>query len=702
MELKQHLNIDDILYSDNVAESMDADDLDYIGECVFNEYENDKNSRSEWETRYADAMEMAMQVTQQKTFPWPNASNVKFPLITIAALQYHARAYPALVPGENVVKARIIGEDTDGSKMARAKRVTDHMDFQVTEEDTQWEESMDKLLLVQPILGSAFKKTYFDTSKGHNVSELVFPKDLVVNYYTTSLETASRVTHVVYLTRNQCYERQKAGLFCEFTEGNTPTPPKADSITASRDQEQGITPPPLDADTPYTILEQHRLLDLDGDGYAEPYIVWLREDTKQVLRIVARFLKENVTYTKDGVHIQSIKAEHFFTKFPFIPSPDGGFYDMGFGLLLGSLNHAIDTAINQMVDQGTMYSTSGGFLSRGVRVRGGDYTFRPNEFKRTDTSAEELAKGIVPLPTREPSGVLFQLLGLLIEYGTKIGMATDPLVGQNPGQNTPAETSRNTIVQGEKVFNGIYKRTYRSLKEEFRKLYHLNYLYADILAPNGKYEYGGGYALYEDYFESDKSIVPAADPNVSSETQQVAQATTVFQLSANTPGFDRYQATKRLLSALKVSDIEQIFPDPKGPNAIPPQPNPKVLIEQAKEQTKQLKIKTEKDIKLAQLSQEAELQQVEMAKLEAEAILALAKARETDNGHAIALLNTMLGAAKQRQEGVLSMIQVLLKQKEVENNADSTAMGRMAKPKRNAGVSGSTQQGVQPGGKAVR
>lgn len=697
MELKKHLDIDTILDSDNIAESMDADDLDYIGNCVFNDYENDKDSRADWETRYADAMEMAMQVTQQKTFPWPNASNVKFPLLTIAALQYHARAYPALIPGENVVKARIIGEDTDGSKMARAKRVTEHMDFQVTEEDTQWEESMDKLLLVQPILGSAFKKTYFDTAKGHNVSELVFPKDLVVNYYTTSLETASRITHVIYLTRNQCYERQKAGLFLEFTEGKSPTPPKADVITDSRDQGQGITPPPLDADTPYTILEQHRLLDLDGDGYAEPYIVWLREDTKQVLRIVARFLKENVTYTKDGEHIQSIKAEHFFTKFPFIPSPDGGFYDMGFGLLLGSLNHAIDTAINQMIDQGTMYSTSGGFLSRGVRVRGGDYTFRPNEFKRTDTSAEELSKGIVPLPTREPSAVLFQLLGLLIEYGTKIGMATDPLVGQNPGQNTPAETSRNTIAQGEKVFNGIYKRTYRSLKEEFRKLYHLNYLYADILAPNGKYEYGGGYALYEDYFESDKSIVPAADPNVSSETQQVAQASTVYQLSTNTPGFDRYQATKRLLIAMKVPDIEQIFPDPKGPNAIPPQPNPKVLIEQAKEQTKQLKIQTEKDIKLAQLAQEAEHAQAEMVKLEAEAILALAKARETDNGHAIALLNTMLGAAKQRQEGIFSMIEVLLKQKEVENNADSTAMGKLAKPKRNPGSNGSTQKRVQPG-----
>ena len=250
MELKEHLDLDTILNSDNVAEFMDADDLDYIGNCVFNDYENDKNSRGDWETRYADAMEMAMQVTQQKTFPWPNASNVKFPLLTIAALQYHARAYPALIPGENVVKARIIGEDTDGSKMARAKRVTDHMDFQITEEDTQWEESMDKLLLVQPILGSAFKKTYFDTAKGHNVSELVFPKDLVVNYYTTSLETASRITHVIYLTRNQCYERQKAGLFLDFTEGKSLTPPKTDVITDSRDQEQGITQPPLDADTP--------------------------------------------------------------------------------------------------------------------------------------------------------------------------------------------------------------------------------------------------------------------------------------------------------------------------------------------------------------------------------------------------------------------------------------------------------------------
>jgi chaperonin GroES len=692
MDFKQHLTMDSILGSYNVAELMDEDDLRALGTQVFQNYDADQNSRGSWEEMYAESMNLAMQVMEEKTFPWPNASNVKFPLITIAALNYHARAYPALIPAEGAVLCRVIGDDIDGKKLARAERVRNHMNFQLTEEDTQWEEGMDKALLVQSIIGCAFKKTYYDAVSNINRSELVFPKDLVVNYYTKSLEKAPRVTHVVYMSRNDIHEREMAGLYVK-TDINNKTIPIEDNIQYQQDKEQGITAPSMDESTPYTILEHHCFFDLDGDGYAEPYVVWVRADTQQVLRVIARFYTDSIRYTKDGLSIQSIVPELYFTKIPFIPSPDGGFYDMGFGLLLGATNETINTIINQLTDAGTMATTSGGFLSRGIRIRGGDYSFRPNEWKRTETTGEELKNGLVPLPVREPSPVLLQLLQLMIEFGTKIGMATDPMTGVSPGQNTPAETSRTTIQQGEKVFNGIYKRTYRALKEEFRKLYRLNYIYAAELAPTGKFEYAGtegagGSADYQDYFESDKSIVPAADPNISSDTGKMEQAMFLHGLASSSPGFAPYEVMKRILKAAKISNPEQVYPDPKGPNAIPPQPNPKVQIEQMKNQFQEKKLQLEAQMEQIQMQMDMQLNQAKIMKLEAEAANLMAQADDVKNGHMIALLNLQIAAAKDTQAHYQSGVKMLYDVIQGERkNAREERVGALEKPAGNAGGS---------------
>jgi chaperonin GroES len=181
-----------------------------------------------------------------------------------------------------------------------------------------------------------------------------------------------------------------------------------------QDKAQGLQPPePNDSSTPIEMLEQHCHIDFDGDGYAEPYIVYVRRDNKKVARIVARYTQKDIEVNESGV-ILSIKAEQYFTKYPFIPSPDGGFYDLGFGVLLGPLNESINTIINQLVDAGTMANTAGGFLSRGIKLRGGNYTFNPMEWKHVDTTGDDLRKGIVPLPVREPSQVMFTLLNLLI------------------------------------------------------------------------------------------------------------------------------------------------------------------------------------------------------------------------------------------------------------------------------------------------
>ncbi|HEY6021970.1 MAG TPA: hypothetical protein VIY48_19535, partial [Candidatus Paceibacterota bacterium] len=264
MDLNAKLQLSKIIASPNIAEMLDDHDLMHIGTTVVTEFENDLSSRQEWETKMSDALKLAMQVTEDKTFPWPGASNVKFPLITIAALQYHARAYPALISAPSLVKCRVVGEDKDGQRTLRAKRVETHMSYQIFEEDYDWEEEMDKTLLVQSIMGCAFKKTYFNPIKGYNDSDLVLPKDLVISYYTKSFEQSRRYTHVIELSRNDLIERERRGLFCEGSDSRPALRP-SEGLDVIKDKSQGINQVQQDETQPYELLEQHRWLDLDGD-----------------------------------------------------------------------------------------------------------------------------------------------------------------------------------------------------------------------------------------------------------------------------------------------------------------------------------------------------------------------------------------------------------------------------------------------------
>lgn len=645
------LKISDVLLSDNVAELLDEATLQQIGRDCVHEFELDKTSREDWERRTEKALKLALQVLEEKSFPWPNASNVKFPLITIAALQYHARSYPALIRGTNVVKCRVVGDDESGKLSTRANRVERHMSYQILEEDENWEDQMDKVLITQPIVGCAFKKIYYDPIKQHNISENIFAKDLVVSYYTKSLETAPRISHVIYLSSNDIYERVQAGLYREVDLLINRQPP-ADTLQLAQDKAQGISPAQEDKDKPFELIEQHRWLDLDEDGYKEPYIVVVHKDSKEVLRIVARFLPTGVKYK--GNTVIKIDAENFFTKYPFIPSPDGGFYDLGFGALLGPLNESINTLINQLIDAGTMANTAGGFLARGIKVRSGTTSFQPNEWKPVESTGDDLRKGIMPLPVREPSQVLFTLLSLLINYGERIGGAVDIMVGENPGQNTPAETSRTMAEQGMKIFSGIFKRTYRGLKEEFRKLYRLNQLHLD-----GKVKFGETEITSEDYVGDPSDIRPAADPNMVSDSQRLLQSQHLIQIANPALGYNMYEVHKRLLEAYGIEEIEKVLPNPKGPNAPKPFVPPKVQETQMKEQTKLKKIESDTQIKMAELQMEAQLNQAKIDKLQAEALLALEQADSEQSKVQIAAINAQIGAAKTKQEHLLKTIEML-------------------------------------------
>ena len=663
MNLKDKHDLNEIMYEANIAERLCKEDLEAIGMQVVKDFDNDLLSRSTWEKRTEASLKLALQVAETKNFPWPNASNVKFPLITIAALQYHARSYPVLIDSDLPVKCRVVGDDTDGLRSLRSTRVEQHMSYQILEEDEDWESEMDKVLITQPIIGCAFKKTYYDPIKRHNVSENVLAKDLVVNYWTKSLESADRVTHVLQMTKNEIYERVARNLWLDVSEGRQQTYSsiaQGNTLQAAQDKAQGMNPPePNDTSTPIEILEQHRHIDLDDDGYAEPYIVFVRRDNKKVARIVSRYTQSDIERNKKG-KILSIKSEQYFTKYPFIPSPDGGFYDLGFGVLLGPLNESINTIINQLVDAGTMANTAGGFLSRGIKLRGGNYNFNPMEWKHVDTTGDDLRKGIVPLPVREPSQVMFTLLNLLINYGERIGGAVDIMTGQNPGQNTPAETTRTMAEQGMKIFNGIFKRTHRSLIQEFRKLYRLNQIFITENTPYVSNAQSTGLVLAEDYKGPVTDVMPTADPSITSDAQRMNQAMAIAQRVAATPGlYNRYEVEYTFLKAMKITNIEKVLPDPKGPNAVPAPVNPKLQIEQLKVQAKQASDQLAMKMALLELMSKAELQQAEIQKLQAEAeAIKIGIATEGEKMR-IQEINMQIALQRERREGILGSIQAM-------------------------------------------
>lgn len=724
MEFATKLTIDaSYLASPNLVSKIDEEDLTLIGNMVVEDFDRDKDSRSDWEDRMNVAMKLALQVCENKTFPWQGAANVKFPLVTIAAIQYQSRAYPALVSGPHPVAARPIGQrpnpkippglaqaaqqDQQAAALyqqmvqqaqqalfdynaltARATRISNHMSYQLLEEDMTWEENQDRALLIQAIMGCVFKKTYFDAIKGHNVSECVSPRDLVVSYYTKTVETAPRLTHLLYLSSNDCYERVARGTFAAFYDDSPPPEPvltQQDNQVA--DERQGTHQRSDDIDAPYEILEQHRGLDLDHDGYAEPYVITVRYDTKQVLRIVPRFTRKDITWNKAGkiIRIDPIQA---FTKYTFIPSPDGGFYDLGFGGLLGPINETIDSAINQLLDAGTLANAGGGFLGRGFRNKKGEYRFKPGEWKTVDSTGDDLRKNVMPLPTPQPNATLFQLLSLLIDYSESIAGATDILQGKNPGQNTPAETSRAMVEQGMKVFNGIYKRTHRAFTQELRKMYRLNTIYFSEDAPyyvSASYKAFGSMA--NDYDGAALLICPSADPFYMSDAQRLNQALAMRDASVTSPGYDHYQVNLFYLEALKVATPDRFLPDPTGPYAIQPGIDPKIQIEQMKQQTKQAADANNYKLRLVELTQSAEKLAAEIKKLEADSVLAMAQAGGIEAGHQIALLDAQIAAKKNHLDGVMEALHLLhevINSKESANGTKPSGTGGVGSSSGNA------------------
>lgn len=646
----------------NLCDQFNKADLDRIGQECASGLKRDEASRLVWMKRNEAGMDLALQVQKDKNFPWPGCSNVAFPLVTIAAMQFHARAYPAIISGTDVVKCEVVGPDPTGQKSARADRISTHMSWQVLKQDRPWEPQTDVSLLNLSIVGCNFMKSYYGQAR-HNVSELVLAKDLVINYWAKSVNDCQRKTHLIPMFRNEIRERILKGLFRDVLEeawyrsGSPPT--SFSQKQMEQDNRQGVMPPQSDETTSFQIAEQHVNIDLDNDGYAEPYIITFEITSMTVLRIVCRFDSEadieRVAAGPRSGEIIKITAIEYFTKKTFIPSPDGGQYDVGFGVFLGPLNEATNSILNQLIDCGTMQTTAGGFLGRGAKIRGGVYQFTPFSWNRVDSTGDDLRKSIYPLPANEPSQVLFQLLGLLIDYTNRISGSTDMMVGESPGQNTPAETARTMVEMGQKIYTAIFKRVWRSMQEEFRKLYMLNARFLDDDQENP------GGATKADYIGNPDEICPAADPNVTSDAMKLNQAREMKASAMQTPGYNKDAVEVRYLKALQVPGIQEVFPGSAGQT--PPE-DPEVtavkLKQQGAMQLKQMELQQRGQEFALTLMEEQRMNNAKIMELAAKAENEAANA-ETEKAYAqVAIINAHISAMKTRNEQLDMQISHLL------------------------------------------
>lgn len=619
----------DIYSATSIVDLLDEELLEEIASDVIAGYEADKSSMADLTEFLSEAMQIAKQVKTEKSTPWEGASNVLYPLIATASMSFAARTYPEIIRNGKVVECAVLGADPSGEKEDRAHRISQHMSAQLLVEDPEWESDTDRLLSCLAVVGTVFKKTFYDEYYQRNRSIMCTPDSIFVNKDIKSLETAERISHILYMSPNDVIARIRLGIFADLE----------DDI--EKLEESGG-----DNETVNTLIEQHCFLDLDEDGYKEPYIVTVHQSIGKILRIVPRFDPENI-FENDKGKIWRIDPVHYFTDFHFLRAPDGSYHGMGFGQLLLPINDTINTTINQLLDAGKASNMQSGLLGKGFKSKSGSLYLAPGEFKKVDVSGDDIRKNIFPMPVKEPSAVLFQLLGVMIQTGKELSSVSEILQGNAPPQNSPATTVLALIEQGMKVFSSIQKRIYNALMKEFGKLYRLNRLY---LGEQIEYKQVLSSMIIskEDYTDRDMQVIPVSDPSMSSDAQRMARAKAMMDIMPMVGPAGGQVIIKNWLEALQTPEaqIAAILPPP-DPNAPPSPEQIKVQMEQQKLQMemagKQLdtdlaahKLELQQkqtDINAAAVMQQNEESKARIQKMYADAVLAqqtLAVANEND------------------------------------------------------------------------
>ena len=540
---------------DNLAELLPDEVLKPIGLELVADYKEYKTSRKDWEQGYIQGLDLLGFKYENRTEPFQGASGATHPVLAEAVTQFQAGAYKELLPAEGPVRTQIVGKP-DPAKEAQSQRVKDYMNYELMEKMEEYEPEFDQMLFHLPLAGSTFKKVYYDDLLGRAVSKFIPAEDLIVPYTATSLDDAESIIHTIKISENDLRKQQVGGFYSDIDLG-PPGPDTNNELTKKERQLEG-TRKTGRQENMYTLLECHVNLDLEGfedkdselnpTGIKLPYIVTVEEASQQVLSIRRNY---NPTDPKRN-------KIHYFVHFKFLPGL--GFYGFGLIHMIGGLSRTATAALRQLLDAGTLSNLPAGFKQRGIRVRDEASPLQPGEFRDVDAPGGNLRDAFMPLPYKEPSPTLLQLMGVVVGAGQRFAAIADMQVGDG-NQAAAVGTTVALLERGSRVMSAIHKRLYSAMRTEFKLLAKV---FKTYLPPVYPYDVvGATREIKQADFDERVDILPVADPNIFSMAQRITLAQTELQLATSNPQIHNlYGAYRKMYEALGVKDIDAILPPP--------------------------------------------------------------------------------------------------------------------------------------------
>jgi len=542
----------------NLAEILSEQDLNGLSGDLINYYENDKESRKDWEDTYVKGLDMLGFKYENRTQPFEGASGVVHPLLAESVTQFQAQAYKELLPPSGPVNCQIIGEVTPLVE-DQAARVKEFMNYELMNVMKEYDPDMDQLLFYLPLSGSAFKKVYYDGQLERAVAKFVSGEDLVVDYFATDIETASRITHCIKMSGNDLRKNQVNGFYSDVPVTSGEVDPN--EVREKINELEGNSPPYSTDSEEHLVLEMHVDLDLPGfedpSGIKLPYIVTIDKYSQTILSIRRNWDEADKNRTK----------KQYFVHFKFLPGL--GFYGFGLIHMLGGLSRTATSVLRQLIDAGTLANLPAGFKARGMRIRDHDEPIQPGEFRDVDVTGASIKESLLPLPFKEPSATLFQLLGFAVDAGKSFAAIADMKMGEGNEQN-PVGTTLAILERGTKVMSAIHKRMHYAQKIEFKLLADV---FQSYLPPEYPYMVKGGDRMIKQTdFDDRVDIIPISDPNIFSMSQRIMLAQQQLQLAQANPQLHNVrEAYRRMYMAMGVDNVDAILkPDPNMPTPISP------------------------------------------------------------------------------------------------------------------------------------
>ena len=548
-ELELEVEAGDSGFYDNLVDILDEDKLDEIGATVIDKFEADKDSRDEWESMFERGFDLLGLKLEDTTEPFEGAATAVHPLLIESAVKFQSKASTELFPAKGPVKAQVLGDATI-EKQQQANRVQNFMNYQVTTQMPEYFDEFERMLFHLPLIGSAIKKVYYDASLDRPVSEFVPIDQFYVSYYATDLRRADRYTHVIYRSPVDMARQMEAGMYADV-ELPKASIPNLSGMAEKMDSVLGLSPA-SDNDPQYVLLEQHCYLELEEDKMhkgraACPYIVTVEQQSGQVLSIRRNWAEDDDKY---------VKKMHF-THYRYVPG--FGFYGLGLIHFLGNLTMSATAAMRSLLDAGQFANLPGGFKAKGVRMVGDNDPIAPGEFKEVEATGMDLSKSIIPLPFKEPSGTLFEMLRYVTGAGQKFADSTEQVIADSGGYG-PVGTTMALLEASSKFFSAIHKRLHKAQGDEFKILARIDYEYLDEEYP---YDLPGiSEKIFKMDFDGKVDIVPVSDPNIPSNAQRMMLIQMVQQVAQQSPPgmFDMEAINRMLLTTANVPDVDKLMP----------------------------------------------------------------------------------------------------------------------------------------------